>query len=122
MKEKIIRLSLVAAILFVVILLFAAIDYPIHTLGETWNVPDYYFKNKILFGFLWGIIGLLIAGRFKSIWLKAASVATIVSVTLQFRYFIEGYALDFVLLFLLIHFLILFFLSILMFLILNKYK
>ena len=108
-------------LLLIVILLFTIADYFIHGLGNTWGVPDYYFKNKIPFGFLWGIVGLLLAGKFQSIWAKALMVSGVIAITLQLRYFLEGYALGFVLLFLLFHFVILYFLSVGMFKILDKY-
>ena len=121
MKEKIIRLAFALILLLIVILLFTVIDYFIHGLSDAWGVPDYYFKNKIPFGFLWGIVGLLFARKFQNVWLKALSVSGITAVALQTRYFIEGYPLNFVLLFLLFHFAILYFLSVIMFRIFGKY-
>lgn len=109
-------------VLLIVILLFTIIDHWIHGLENAWNVPDYYFVNKIPFGFLWGVVGLLFARKFQNIWLKAMIVSGVIAVTLQTRYFIEGYPLDFVLLFLLIHFVILYFLSVGMFLVFNKFN
>lgn len=108
-------------ILMVVIILFTIIDYFIHGLENYWSVPDYYFKNKIPFGFLWGLVGLFIASKYKNIWLKSLIFSGTIAVTLQIRYFIEGYALDFVLIFLLFHFLTLYFLSLGMFKIFEKY-
>ncbi len=108
-------------LLLIVILLFTVADYFIHGLKGVWGVPDYYFKNKIPFGFLWGIVGLLLARKFQNIWVKALVFSSVIAITLQFRYFLEGYALDFVLLFLLFHFIILYFLSVGIFKILDKY-
>jgi len=110
-------------ILMVVILFFTIIDHSIHGLENAWGVPDYYFRNKIPFGFLWGLLGLFLVYKFKiqNIWLKALVVAGVISITLQFRYFIEGYSISFVLIFLLFHFLILYFLSVGMFKMFNKY-
>ncbi|MCX6752034.1 MAG: hypothetical protein NTZ87_00825 [Candidatus Nomurabacteria bacterium] len=122
MKEKIVGLSFIAIILLIVILLFTITDHFIHGLESSWSVPDFYFKDKIPFGFLWGIVGLLLARKFQNIWLKAMIVSCTIAITLQFRYLIEGYPLGFVFLFLLIHFVIIYLLSIPMFLILNKYK
>lgn len=107
-------------VVLVVILLFTIIDHYIHGLESAWSVPDYYFRNKIPYGFLWGIVGLLFARKFQSIWSKAMVVAGVIAVTLQARYFIEGYPLNFVLLFLLIHFVIVYLLSVGMFLVFNK--
>jgi len=83
---------------------------------------DYYFRNKIPAAFLLGIIGLFLTRKFQNTWLKTMTVAGIIAVFLQTRYSIEGYPLSFVLLFLLIHFIILYFLSMGMFLIFNKYN
>lgn len=121
MKEKLIKGIFIAIILLIVIFLLTIIDHAIHGLDAAWSVPDYYFKNKILFGFPLGVIGLVLARKFQNIRIKAMIFAGVIAVALQMRYFIEGYALSFVLLFLLIHFIILYFLSVGMFLIFNKY-
>ena len=111
-----------AIVLLTVVLLFTIVDYLIHGLEGAWSVPDYYFRNKIPAAFLLGIAGLFFAGKFQSIWLKAMTMAGVISVLLQTRYFITGYPLSFVLVFLLIHFVILYFLSAGMFLIFKKYN
>ena len=122
MKEKLQGAVFSSVILLIVILLFTVIDHSIHGLEKAWGVPDYYFRNKIPAGFLWGIVGLLLARKIQSIWLKALVVAGVIAFTLQVRYFTEGFALDFVLLFLLIHFAILYFLSAGMFWVFNRYN
>jgi hypothetical protein len=111
----------VGIVLLIVILLFTIVDHSIHGLEGAWSVPDYYFRNKIPFGFLWGVVGLFLARKYTNVWLKALIVAGIIATTLQVRYFIEGYTLSFVLLFLLFHFLILYVLSVGMFLLFDKY-
>lgn len=121
MKEKIRNITFNLILLMIVILLFTIVDHSIHGLEDIWSVPDYYFKDKIPFGFLWGIVGLLVARKVKKSWLKALTLSGIISVTLQTRYFLEGYPLSFVFLFLLFHFIILYFLSLGMFFILKKY-
>lgn len=120
-KEKVVNTIFILVLLFIVILLFTIIDHFIHGLEGSWSVPDYYFRNKIPFGLLWGVVGLLLAMRINKVWLKSLVVAGIISVTLQTRYFLEGYPLDFVLLFLLFHFIILYFLLLIMFFVYNKY-
>ncbi len=104
MKEKILTGAFTGILLLIVILLVTIIDHAIHGLNSTWSVPDYYFRNKIPFGFLWGVVGLFISRKFQNIWLKALIVGGTVALTLQFRYFIEGYPLDFVVEFFLFHF------------------
>jgi hypothetical protein len=122
MKEKILKGFFAAIVLLIVVLLFTIIDYEVHGLKIAWSVPDYYFRNKIPAAFILGIIGLLLARKFKNTWLKALTVAGLIAVLLQIRYFITGYPLSFVLVFLLIHFAILYFLSMGMFLVYNKYN
>lgn len=122
MRGKFLEGIFTAIILLIVILFFTIIDYWIHELRDIWSVPDYYFRNKIPFGFLWGMVGLLVATRLRNIWLKALGVAGIIAISLQVRYFIEGYNLTFVFLFLPFHFIIVYFLSLGMFVIIGKYK
>ena len=119
MKERFLNGIFVGIVLLITVLLFTVIDHAIHELEKAWSVPDYYFRNKIPFGFLWGIVGLLFARKFQSIWIKSLLVSGVISIILQFRYFIEGYPLNFVLSFLLIHFIILYLLSVGMFFVLN---
>lgn len=116
MNGKLQKIIFVGTALLIVILIFTIIDHYLHSLNDAWSVPDYYFKNKIPFGFLWGVVGLLLARKFKSVWLKSLTVSGVIAITLQTRYLIEGYALSFVFLFLLFHFIMLYFLSLGMFL------
>lgn len=101
--------------LILLILLFAVVDYIFHSLSEKWAVPEYYFKNKIIYGFLWSIPALWVSLKFKKVLLKSLAFSSIISIILQLRYYIEGYPLDFVLIFLVIHFVILYILSLIMF-------
>lgn len=118
--NKVSKVIFDGVVLLITILLFTVVDYAIHGLSSAWSVPDYYFKNKIPFGFLLGVIGLFLARKTPNVWLKAFTVAGIVTVALQLRYFIEGYAFSFVLLFLLFHFAILYILSVVMFTVLKE--
>jgi len=122
MKGAFLNVVFRGIVLMIVILLFTIIDHSIHGLSTTWNVPDYYFRNKIPFGYLWGVVGLLVAMKFNNIWAKSLIMSGIVAVTLQTRYSIEGYPTKFVIIFLLIHFVILYLLSFFMFHIFNKLK
>jgi len=122
MKEKIRKGFFVGVALLIAILLFTIIDHFIHGLQDAWGVPDYYFKDKIPAGFFWAVIGLFLAKKFQNIWLKSLVVAGLIALALQVRYFLSGYALNFVLIFLLFHFLILFFLLAGMFWLLAKHK
>lgn len=121
MSQKSLDWIFMSITLMIVILFFTIVDHSVHGLESRWNVPDYYFRNKIPFGFLWGVVGLFLARKYRGDWLKALIVAGTISITLQVRYFLEGYSLGFVILFLFIHFIILYFLSVAMFAVFNKY-
>ena len=116
MREKsIIRYLKIFFFIFSIILIFAGIDFLFHTLSPEYSVPQRYFPNKILYGTIIGFIAYLFIHKIRSNYTKAVILSTIVAVLLQIRYFLEGYALDFVILFLIIHFFILFVLSYLSF-------
>lgn len=121
MNTKFQKYIFIGVVLMIVIIVFTIIDHYIHGLEKYWSVPSYYFTDKIPFGFLWGIAGLFLARKFDNIWLKSLIFSGVISITLQTRYFIEGYPLGFVLLFLLFHFSILYLLSLGMFKVFKKY-
>ncbi len=106
-KNKIKNLFLIFLIIFVIILLFAFVDFLFHSLSEEYAVPPRYFPNKILYGTIYGFIIFLLV-RKQSPFTKSLLFSLIVDISLQTRYFLEGYPLDFVFLFLILHFLILF--------------
>ena len=109
--------------IFGIILIFSFIDYLIHSLKEAFAVPDYYFRNKIIFGAIWGFVVYLLIKRFKiSLFVKSLIFSAAISIVLQFRYYLEGYPKDFVFLFLGIHFVILFIVSLVSFKLIEKFK
>ncbi len=122
MKEKLLDAVFIALNLLTVILLFTILDHAVHVLESAWKVPDYYFRNKIPFGFLWGVAGIFLAERTRGVWFKALLFSGLVAVALQVRYFLEGYPVSFVLLFLLFHFIILYCLSLGMFFLFKSEK
>lgn len=89
-----------------IIIIFAGLDYLTHKVSPEYDVPSYYFKNKIIFGTVIGYIACLLF-RKKQLLTKSLLVSLFVSVLLQIRYYLEGYPKDFVFLFLGIHFIIL---------------
>ena len=97
-----------------IILIFTFIDYMVHSLSADYAVPSYYFRNKIIFGTLISLIAYYFI-RNKKPATKALIFSITVAVLLQIRYAIEGYALSFVLEFLVFHFLILLSVSYLIF-------
>ncbi len=105
-KRKIKNLFLIFLVIFAIILLFAFVDYLLHSLSEEYAVPPRYFTNKILYGTIYGFIIFLLV-RNQSLFMKSLLFSGTVDVLLQMRYFLEGYPFGFVFLFLILHFLIL---------------
>ena len=93
-------------IVFMIIIIFSGFDFWIHSLSTEYDVPSYYFRNKIIFGTLIGYITYILLHE-RKLFTKSLLVSICVSVLLQVRYYIEGYPLDFVLVFLALHFIIL---------------
>lgn len=93
-------------IILVIILIFTIVDYVVHLLSEEYSVPSYYFRNKVIFGTLIGILLWPFIKKYKTN-TKSILLSVVVSVLLQTRYFLEGYPKEFVFEFLLFHFLIL---------------
>ncbi|MDO8557014.1 MAG: hypothetical protein Q7R98_00935 [Candidatus Jorgensenbacteria bacterium] len=111
------------AILVFVIALFAGADYILHSIVPEWSVPDYYFRNKLIFGFLLSIPALFVSARyFRSAWSRTAVFSAAITILLQARYFIEGYPIRFIITFLFIHFAIIYILSAAMFFITGRYS
>ena len=100
------KLLIILAIVFGIILIFTFIDYLVHSLSEDYAVPNYYFRNKIIFGTGIGFITYLLFQK-KKPFVKALIFSGVIAVLLQIRYFLEGFSLKFVVEFLVFHFLIL---------------
>lgn len=115
------NLVIALLIILVIILIFTFIDFLIHLLKEEYSVPSYYFRNKIIFGTIWGFVVYLFARKLKPI-AKSLIFSLAISVVLQIRYYLEGYPKDFVFIFLGIHFVILFVVSYLTFKLIEKFK
>ena len=93
-------------VIFAIIIVFALFDYFVHLLSEEYAVPARYFTNKLIYGTLIGVAVYFFVRKFKLL-ARVLIFSAVVSVLLQTRYFLEGYSLKFVLLFLGIHFFIL---------------
>lgn len=115
--KKIIYIFLI--VLFI-ILLFTLGDYFVHMIKKEYSVPSYYFRNKIIFGTLIGFLSFLFIRKMKPL-KKSLIFSLTISVLLQIRYFLEGYSKEFVFIFLFIHFLILFPITLIIFKLFNKY-
>lgn len=110
---------LIFLVVLVTILIFTLFDYLVHSLSKEYSVPGYYFRNKIIFGTIIGFAAYLIL-RKEKLFTKALVFSLIAAILLQIRYFLEGFTIKFVLEFLIFHFLILFFISLLVFKLFEK--
>ena len=108
------KLVIIFLIILGIILVFTLVDYITHSLSEEYAVPGYYYRNKVIFGTLIGLITYILIRKLKWYY-KAVIFSAVVSTLLQARYYIEGYAKDFVLLFLGLHFLMLIVISLIVF-------
>ncbi len=115
------KVILIVLIILGIILIFAFIDYLFHRLSKEYDVPSYYFRNKIIFGTLIGCISYYFI-RNLVFWKRALVFSAIIVVLLQIRYYLEGYPKDFVFLFLGIHFGILLLISVIVFWTMKKLK
>lgn len=116
--ERIIKILLIIG---GIICLFTFFDLIVHSLSREYAVPDYYFKNKIIFGTIWAFFIYLILRRWKIVLLwKSLIFSGLVAAILQTRYYIEGYSNEFVFEFLLFHLLILWPISYIIFKVLKK--
>ncbi|OGY46536.1 MAG: hypothetical protein A3A24_03775 [Candidatus Buchananbacteria bacterium RIFCSPLOWO2_01_FULL_46_12] len=94
-----------------IILIFALADYFFHQLSGEYSVPPRYFPNKIIYGTIIGLVTFWLLAGVRRPWLKSLIFSGVIAILLQVRYFFEGYPLDFVVLFLFIHFAILWLVS-----------
>ena len=101
------RICLLLMALFFIMTIFAVLDFYTHELKEECAVPDYYFKNKLIYGTLWGLVGYAIARNLSPL-KKALVVSIVISTLLQVKYFFEGYPKSMVFLFLIGHFIMVF--------------
>lgn len=101
---KIKYLSRLFVLIFGVVIVFTFIDFIFHSLKESFAVPGYYYRNKIIFGTLIGFATYFFVRKMKPL-NRAFVFSAVVAILLQVRYFLEGYQLWFVFLFLGLHFL-----------------
>ena len=93
-------------LMLIVVLVATTIDYIVHSLNESFYVSFDYFTNKVIFATVWGIVGLFIFRNYiKNPTKLAIATSAFIAVVLQTKYFLQGYALFFVFLFMFLHFL-----------------
>jgi len=94
-------------LIILVICLGTVIDFIVHQSNIRFDVPFEYFPNKIIFGSIWAFVFLKIFSGWAGV-KKPAALAILVSlgtaVVLQTKYFLQGYDLFFVGLFMFLHF------------------
>ena len=82
-------------------------DWIVHHTSPRFEVPFEYYPNKIIFGSLWGFIIFKVLRNYikvKNPTHLAFLMSLLVAITLQTKYFLQGYDLYFVILFMVLHF------------------
>ncbi len=73
-----------------IIFIFTLLDWFVHQTNSYLSVPDWYFRNKIIFGGLYIFLILLFTEKFSII--KRSLIVTFVTISLlQIRYVMIGY-------------------------------
>ena len=106
MKTKTKKLITTLGLILVTVLLFTFIDFLFHSLSEEYSVPNWYFRNKIIFETMYICLAYLLFKKFNPA-LSSFLTALVTSTLLQARYYFLGFNLEFVILFWGIHALIL---------------
>lgn len=102
------RFGLQLWLLFLMMVAGTAIDFVVHHSHDAWYVEPEYYVAKIIFGTVWGVVAawlmirVLRETRTKAL---ALGVPAVIAIFLQTKYFYQGRALDFVLIFLVLHYL-----------------
>lgn len=81
------------------------IDYFVHSTNPSFEVPAEYYRNKVIFATIWGLIAVWILRN----WVRnptklAVAMSAVIAVVLQVKYFLQGFDLFFVFLFMFLHF------------------
>ena len=86
-----------------VVLIGTLFDYLVHASNETFAVPDYYFRHKLIYAVVWIAVGTAVFWKVRPLLWKAVLVTGFFAIILQTRYFFAGYPIWFVLLFMGVH-------------------
>ena len=89
-----------------VVLIFTLIDYLTHHLNSAFAVPEYYYRNKVIFATIFVFVIYVFTEKMKLI-PRAFLISAITVILLQIKYYVQGYPKWFVFLFLGLHFLML---------------
>lgn len=94
----------ILALMILIVLTATGIDWMAHQISPAYAVPPEYFRNKIIYASIWAIIGLFTLRNQNNVTKKAVWISLFIAIILQTKYFLQGYSLSFVLLFIPIHF------------------
>lgn len=114
------KLLLIFLSILAIILIFYFLDRYVHSQSPDYAVPDYYFQNKIIYGLIWGLV-IYYFIRKLNILSKGLIFSAFISLTLQIRYYLEGYPKIFVFEFLIFHFIMLTLASLIIFKLMNRW-
>lgn len=84
-------------------LIATALDFYVHTLEDEYAVSSEYFTNKVIYGTLFSFLTLIIFKKLSGS-NKAFLVGIIVSLLLEVKYATQGYPLNFLIIFICVHF------------------
>lgn len=94
----------ILALMILIMLSATGIDWLTHQISPEYSVPADYFRNKIIYATIWGLLGLIAMPTENNMTRKAAWISFMIAVVLQTRYFLQGYDFSFVVLFIFVHF------------------
>lgn len=91
-------------LVLIIVVIATIIDFFTHSSSPKFYVPPEYYRNKIIFSALWGMIILFVFRKIKNLTGKAFIFAGFIALVLQIKYFLQGYDRFFVFLFMFLHF------------------
>lgn len=102
------RLAQQLGLLLAIVAAGTLIDWVVHSSRDAWYVEPSYFTGKIVYGVAWGLFAVVVLRRVLAVTnprVLALGVPAIISIVLQTKYFYQGRNLDFIILFLFLHYL-----------------
>ncbi len=97
---------LILLLVFVSVLIFTFVDFLFHSISPEYSVPDWYFRNKIIFETIYIYVAYFFVRKMNPA-VSSFITAVVTSTLLQARYYFLGFKWEFVVLFWGIHALIL---------------
>ncbi len=91
-------------LVLIIVTVATLIDFIVHSSNARFYVEFEYYRNKIIFSTLWGLVLLIIFRKINNMTIKAFIFAGFIAFVLQIKYFFQGYDRFFVFLFLFLHF------------------